>query len=52
MYGLEYFGNCSCGNAPPTIDPRPDSECNTPCYGDSNQICGGFHRINIYSVSS
>ena len=51
LYGLEHYGNCICGNAPPTIDPRPDSECDKPCHGDSNQICGGFNRINIFSVS-
>ena len=46
--GVQYAGECFCGN---TINPKilkPTTDCNKVCTGDSTQICGGTWRMNIY----
>ena len=46
--GVQYAGECFCGN---TINPKilkPTTDCNKVCTGDSSQICGGTWRMNIY----
>ncbi|OCK75205.1 WSC-domain-containing protein [Lepidopterella palustris CBS 459.81] len=45
--GLIYFGNCLCGTMlPPT--QAPDSDCNAPCNGNPNEMCGSNQRFSIY----
>ncbi|KAH7330039.1 carbohydrate-binding WSC, partial [Rhexocercosporidium sp. MPI-PUGE-AT-0058] len=45
--GLIYYGNCQCGTTlPPT--QAPDIECNAPCNGNQNQMCGANQRFSIY----
>lgn len=45
--GLIYYGNCQCGTMlPPT--QAPQSECNAPCNGNPNQLCGANQRFSIY----
>ena len=52
--GYAFYGvngiECFCDSDAPSDDPRPDSDCTSVCGGDSTQICGGYWRINIYSV--
>lgn len=48
--GLEYSKECFCGNESPT-KIIPDSRCNKPCSGNSQQICGGGWALNIYHLS-
>lgn len=51
--GVEYGKECFCGNS---IAPGrlPDAaagflgNCNFPCSGDPDQICGGYGQIGIY----
>ncbi|KAH6668008.1 WSC domain-containing protein [Halenospora varia] len=46
--GLIYFGNCQCGTMlPPTR--APESECDAPCNGNQDQMCGSNQRFSIYS---
>lgn len=49
--GTEYSSQCFCGNqivnGGKTADQQ--SSCNTPCSGNSAQMCGGGGRISIYS---
>lgn len=45
--GVQYYSECWCGNVHPT-NLRPSSDCNTPCSGNQNQICGGGMRLNVY----
>ncbi|BFZ64028.1 hypothetical protein YB2330_005166 [Saitoella coloradoensis] len=54
LAGLEYYGQCFCGNTlPPTAGAaRPEGECWMPCTGNSTQICGGDWRLSIYQVGA
>lgn len=49
--GMEYHTQCFCGNAMigQAVLAASESECNTPCGGNTNQICGGGDRMSIYS---
>ena len=49
--GVQYYSTCHCGNEISRKVVRPQSECNTPCEGNSNQMCGGEWRTNIYENS-
>ena len=51
-YGLVWGNQCSCGNniGGEKID---DGECNTPCVGDTSQMCGGYGEANptvVYQI--
>ena len=51
--GVQYGGQCWCGNTLPGAgDRRPSSECNNPCSGDENQMCGGGLRNNVYRTGN
>ena len=45
--GVEHFRECYCGNKLPT-KILPDSKCNRPCSGNSDQNCGGGYAMNIF----
>ncbi|KAF8341317.1 uncharacterized protein EI90DRAFT_1719489 [Cantharellus anzutake] len=53
--GVEYGQECYCSNSITTTSMtgtlQSPSDCNMPCSGNSQQICGGSYRINIYSFS-
>ena len=50
--GVQYTYECYCGNKQPaTALKRADNECNRPCPGNSNEKCGGYWRMNVYSVN-
>ena len=51
-YGLVWGDQCSCGN---NIGGEKigDGECNTPCVGDTSQMCGGDGAANptvVYQI--
>ena len=46
--GVQNHQECYCGNSISSGEPRPDSECNKPCSGNKDQMCGGAYRLNIY----
>eukprot|EP01064_Diplonema_japonicum_P039206 TRINITY_DN977_c0_g5_i1.p1 TRINITY_DN977_c0_g5~~TRINITY_DN977_c0_g5_i1.p1 ORF type:complete len:2288 (+),score=451.00 TRINITY_DN977_c0_g5_i1:87-6950(+) len=49
-FGVEYSNECYCGNSMTSGSQRTLlSDCDDTCSGDSNLICGGGNRINIYS---
>ncbi|KAG0648748.1 WSC domain-containing [Hyphodiscus hymeniophilus] len=54
MFGLEYGGECWCGNAVSagnTIAPKQDAECTTTCPGDPTELaCGAANRLNVYLI--
>ena len=52
FFGLQNGDHCLCGNDDSNLIPTNIFECNTPCSGDANQLCGGSWRINIYKTSS
>ena len=47
-YGLGNGDGCYCGNDDSKFIPAPSSECDSPCSGDQNQICGGAWRLNVF----
>ncbi|OCK72946.1 WSC-domain-containing protein [Lepidopterella palustris CBS 459.81] len=51
--GLEYMGECYCGNTLPA-DRAPVAgvlgNCNMKCRGNSNEICGGAAAISLYQA--
>ncbi|KAF4631590.1 hypothetical protein G7Y89_g6540 [Cudoniella acicularis] len=49
--GMEYYTQCYCDNniiQAGTL-ATSDSDCNTPCGGNSAEICGGGNLMSIYS---
>ncbi|XP_061186516.1 uncharacterized protein LOC133194604 [Saccostrea echinata] len=48
MYGLEATTGCWCGHYFKTRVPKPDSDCNMKCRGNSAQTCGGAWRMSVY----
>ncbi|XP_078610008.1 uncharacterized protein LOC144881125 isoform X2 [Branchiostoma floridae x Branchiostoma japonicum] len=50
----EYSSQCFCGTQQnfDNLGPQlPDSQCNRPCTGDPNEMCGGTWRMSVYSSS-
>ena len=49
-----YFGlmgsGCFCSNNLPDENLLRPGECNSPCAGNTNQICGALTRISVYPV--
>ena len=51
--GVQAGHQCFCGNTLPGAgDRRPSSECNNPCSGNENQMCGGYSRNNGYRTGN
>ncbi|KAG2022303.1 hypothetical protein CC2G_000065 [Coprinopsis cinerea AmutBmut pab1-1] len=46
--GLEYGGECWCGDEILSGGPTAESECAMTCAGDRTQICGGPFRLTLY----
>ncbi|KAK3673066.1 hypothetical protein LTR78_007177 [Recurvomyces mirabilis] len=52
LAGVEYSGECYCGNSTSTGAVAEDqSACNMPCYGNGSEYCGGANAINLYSFA-
>ncbi|KAK3944151.1 WSC domain-containing protein [Diplogelasinospora grovesii] len=52
VFGVEYGGECYCGDAVPTAEKLAGSEweCRAMfCNGDSREFCGGSKRILVYA---
>ena len=49
--GLQYYGYCFAGN---TLGyaKLPESDCNTPCTLESQEICGGSWANSVYSTGN
>lgn len=42
---------CFCGDTIPSSDDAlSESECDSRCAGDSNEICGGGWRLSLYAT--
>jgi hypothetical protein len=46
--GLEYGGECYCGNNFQNGGGSCAGQCNVPCIGDETQMCGGDWQMNVY----
>jgi hypothetical protein len=49
--GSQAGDQCLCGNTYGSQGQAPESDCNIPCAGDSNEMCGGPFRNSIYATS-
>ncbi|BFZ57703.1 hypothetical protein PYCC9005_004756 [Savitreella phatthalungensis] len=48
LYGTEYGRECYCGNA---LRLSGSATCNTPCAGNTNEICGGNLALSVYTTN-
>ena len=49
--GVQFGSQCFCGQC--TLPEKvfiPAEDCNMPCPGDSNLVCGGSWTMNIYAT--
>lgn len=46
--GLENGIECYCGDSLVGSVPAPASECNKPCSWNTEQLCGGVNRVDVY----
>ena len=51
-FGVQNGDACYCGNDDSRFLPVPESECDQPCAGDENQICGSSWRLSVYDSNS
>ncbi|KAM7223227.1 putative fungistatic metabolite [Rhypophila decipiens] len=49
LAGVEYGGECFCGNTIANGGARATSGCNMLCNGNQTEFCGGGSRLNIYN---
>ena len=47
-FGLQDGDGCYCGNDDSKFIPVSPDECNQPCSGNKNEICGGSWRLSVY----
>lgn len=47
--GVEFGIDCYCSNTLTRNIKAPDSDCNSPCGGDSSSTCGGAYRLTLSS---
>lgn len=51
--GTEYAQECYCGRSLAAgAAEAPETDCNTPCTGDSTQPCGGAGRLTLFYSSA
>ncbi|KAI0385705.1 WSC domain-containing protein [Hypomontagnella monticulosa] len=50
LSGVEYGGECYCGNAlKASSTAAAEADCNMSCRGNSSQVCGGPSRISVWN---
>ena len=47
--GVQYYRQCFCGNSYGKLGKS--NKCNTPCAGNSKEICGGSWANSVYDTS-
>jgi WSC domain len=47
--GTENSGQCFCGNALQGAAVADNADCDMPCDGDANEICGGSARLSVFT---
>lgn len=47
-FGVEYGDECYCSNTNQGAPTAPDSDCSSPCAGNSAETCGAGNRIEVY----
>lgn len=49
LAGVEYAGECFCGNAIANGGAYAGEGCNMLCNGNASEYCGGPNRLNVYN---
>merc|ERR1719189_2055153 len=49
-FGLQYFGECFCGNCLNKGVEAYEGECYQPCSADNSFMCGGPGKNSVYTV--
>ncbi|KAJ4297155.1 hypothetical protein N0V88_004073 [Collariella sp. IMI 366227] len=49
LAGVEYGGECYCGNKISNGATPATSGCDMTCNGNSGEFCGGGNRLNVYN---
>ncbi|KAK6500404.1 hypothetical protein TWF481_010748 [Arthrobotrys musiformis] len=49
---VEYYGQCFYGNTLASSSTPQSGGCDTPCAGNTGEICGGGDRIGLYQNSA
>ena len=50
--GVQFGYQCFCGNNEVRkFGIKPETDCNQPCNGNINQICGASNRNSIYIIT-
>ncbi|PHH72353.1 hypothetical protein CDD82_6023 [Ophiocordyceps australis] len=52
LAGVEYGGECYCGQGLSKGAAPADSGCDIRCRGNSSEYCGGARRLSLYSHSA
>ncbi|CAM9198809.1 unnamed protein product [Ectocarpus sp. 8 AP-2014] len=51
-FGMQYGRECFCGGSSTNLLQHGEStSCDYECPGDSDQVCGGFYAMSVYSYS-
>eukprot|EP00026_Physarum_polycephalum_P021946 Phypoly_transcript_25602.p1 GENE.Phypoly_transcript_25602~~Phypoly_transcript_25602.p1 ORF type:complete len:124 (+),score=6.50 Phypoly_transcript_25602:43-372(+) len=48
--GLQDANQCWCGNTYGTYGTGSDADCNMPCTGNPQEMCGGVWRNSVFGV--
>lgn len=51
LSGLIFGNRCRCGNTWTGGQIYPDSNCNSPCTGNSSETCGGNYKTEMYDTA-
>lgn len=54
-FGLQYEEECFCGKETDNVfrtGSAPEEECDAECPDGSGEMCGGTHRMNVYSFET
>eukprot|EP01050_Picozoa_sp_SAG11_P012911 SAG11_NODE_1469_length_4850_cov_2.659651_2_plen_460_part_00 len=49
-FGLQWYEQCFCGDEYAMHGAAAETDCNTPCRGNTNIMCGGGWRNSVYEV--
>lgn len=49
-FGLQYYGECYCGNGPDIGEQKPEEDCYAWCNAAPDVACGGAGRNSVYRV--
>ncbi|KAF4825695.1 WSC domain-containing protein [Colletotrichum siamense] len=53
VFGVEYSGECYCGNSLDTASKKvAETECTMKCKGNNAELCGDGNRLNVFALPS